>query len=675
MQLRTEEEFVLRSLKSKILSKFLPIAIIGCIALVGLAYFYSSSILKQTSSDSLENIAVRASETVEAKLDAEIRALNEIASRPEIVSAEVSLADKLKILEQRREVQGFSGIQIIDQSGKATTTDNRVFDASKQGHYTEPLATGKPYISEPFLSGDGVNFLVIFSVPIVRDGNVVGMVATVEPSTKISDIVKDIVIGESGHAVIVNSEGTLIAYPDPELVKNGFNFIDEAKSDSNLAEASEVVSKMISGEAGTGEYSFSGKKNIMGYAPVEWNGWSVGITAPVDEVLQEVNSLRGKLTVTSVIIIAAFSLLIFAVAGSITRPLKEISEYSDRITEGDFTSSIPEKLIERKDEIGVLANGFENMRQNLKSLVGRITDISDSLVKSANDLKDTSQKVSVVSTEIATTVDQMAQGATEQAQDMDLGLTRLYDLGSKMDENYENLNLINSRTEEVLGSVEDGVAIVKELTEKSRESGNSVEEVYSGIIKTNNSAENIGKASELISSISEQTNLLALNAAIEAARAGEAGKGFAVVADEIRQLAEQSRESTKLIDGAVKELQSDSESSVSLIKKVKSYIEEEQEQVGMTEEKYNEILASINEVVQTIESLNESNAIMEERKNDVVNMIQNLSSISEENAAGTQEVSASTEEQNAAMQEVEMECSKLVDIASELREATYKFKI
>ena len=81
-----------------------------------------------------------------------------------------------------------------------------------------------------------------------------------------------------------------------------------------------------------------------------------------------------------------------------------------------------------------------------------------------------------------------------------------------------------------------------ELVEISKTSSEAVENVRQQTELTNQSAQKIRKATEIIAGISSQTNLLALNASIEAARAGESGKGFAVVADEINKLASQSRD-------------------------------------------------------------------------------------------------------------------------------------
>jgi len=221
----------------------------------------------------------------------------------------------------------------------------------------------------------------------------------------------------------------------------------------------------------------------------------------------------------------------------------------------------------------------------------------------------------------------------------------------------------------------NGNTIVNELINNSDESGNAIEEVYSGILKTNESSKHIGNASQVITSISEQTNLLALNAAIEAARAGESGKGFAVVADEIRKLAEQSTNSTKTIDQAVAELQRNSDTSVKTIERVLELIKMQIASVKNTEQKYKEIATAINSSEDVIAKLNISGKNMEQKKVEILDIIEGLAAVSEENASSTEEVSASTEEQTASVNEIANFSEELSSLAGILQQLVSKFKI
>jgi methyl-accepting chemotaxis protein len=193
------------------------------------------------------------------------------------------------------------------------------------------------------------------------------------------------------------------------------------------------------------------------------------------------------------------------------------------------------------------------------------------------------------------------------------------------------------------------------------------------IEETNERAEKITAATQIIDSISEQTNLLALNAAIEAARAGEAGKGFAVVAEEIRKLAEQSSHSVKEIDGVVKNLQSNSREAVDTMDNVVIAMKEQSLQVEDTQDKFEGIAVKIEEIKGIIDKSTESVKYMDLKKNELLEVMETLSAISEENAAATQEVSASTEEQSASVQEVACASEELSALAVRLRELVNKF--
>src|SRR5690554_5872874 len=135
----------------------------------------------------------------------------------------------------------------------------------------------------------------------------------------------------------------------------------------------------------------------------------------------------------------------------------------------------------------------------------------------------------------------------------------------------------------------------------------------------------------MIESIAEQTNLLALNAAIKAARAGEAGRGFAVVADEIRKLAEESSRFTSDIKGIITELKTKSQLAVETMDDVKVIVGDQGESVKETESKFEGIAAATDQVRIVTEKLNSSAELMKENKDRIIDLVQNLSAISEEN--------------------------------------------
>ena len=193
-------------------------------------------------------------------------------------------------------------------------------------------------------------------------------------------------------------------------------------------------------------------------------------------------------------------------------------------------------------------------------------------------------------------------------------------------------------------------------------------------MNTNEKAMEIEKASKMIKKIAEQTNLLALNAAIEAARAGESGKGFAVVADEVRMLAEESNKFTGQIQKVIKELTDRTESAVETMDKMNDIVASQSKCVDNTAEKFNEILNKLDSSITGLSKIKISSTEMENQKEDLLEIMHNLSAIAEENAASTEEVAASAEEQSSIISEFKQAIDTLVELAVQMKKNIGKFK-
>jgi methyl-accepting chemotaxis protein len=491
----------------------------------------------------------------------------------------------------------------------------------------------------------------------------------------LSEITDDTGYGENGYGYIIDNVGTIIAHPNRDYVLDQLNPISESKTDDSFGSTATVLQKVLTEKNGVANYNYGGMDLYTGYAPIEDTNWIFLVHADEAEVLDEVPVLMTFMVTSGVIILILSAVAVFFIGNSISKPIILASDHAKKLADLDVSVIMPKTYLERKDEMGVLANSFQTMGDNLKDIIREISSSSEMVGAASQELTATSQQSATAAEEVTKTVEEIAKGASEQAVNTELGSTKASALGNSLEENKELMDRLNSASENVNSLVKEGLLDIENLSKITDESNEGIKEIHDVILKTNDSSNRISEASNVIASIAEQTNLLALNAAIEAARAGEAGKGFAVVADEIRKLAEQSSSSTHTIDNIVTELQSNSQNAVKTMDKVLGIVKEQA--IGMTnnKNKYLEISQGIKISTDAVEESLILAEIMENMRIEILDIMQNLTAIAEENSAATQEASASMEEQTATIEQIAGASENLSTLAENLQTIINRFKV
>lgn len=384
--------------------------------------------------------------------------------------------------------------------------------------------------------------------------------------------------------------------------------------------------------------------------------------------------IMGNVASTSIVIIIAILLILISMR-VIIKSLRRSVANLELVSKGILNSELNIKDLKRKDEIGDIARATENVRNSIKSIVQNITDTTGTLIDFASDLRGKSIKSSNMAKEVEKTVEEVAQGSTNQAENTQSAAESVMVIGEMVEKSVLKVDELNKNTENMSRLKNDVLDILEDLSTANEKTKSAINTISIKTQNTNDSVEHIKKATELITEIASETTLLALNANIEAARAGEHGKGFAVVASQIQELANQSTESAKKIETIIKDLIRNSNDTVETMKKVENIIEVQNNNVHKTKDTFNMFNEGINITNQSVKEISNNVGILDNSRKEIVEDIQALTSIAEENAASTQETSAITSELNKIMNDVYESSNKVNEISDKLSNEVNIFTI
>jgi len=344
----------------------------------------------------------------------------------------------------------------------------------------------------------------------------------------------------------------------------------------------------------------------------------------------------------------------------------------ETIKQGDFS-----KLVDSKSYgvLGGVSSIVNAVLSDIRILIDGFFTLSFSIIQASKKVGLTAQDASAAMNEISKTVDEIANGASSQAQEAQHGVQMVEKLSEQINFVYESYNGVMKETNRISDLNKTGLESVNTLREKSEENFNSTEKIFKVVENLTNTTKDIGLFVESIENIAEQTNLLALNAAIEAARAGEAGRGFAVVAEEVRKLADQSRKSTEEITNLMSNIQEESLLAIAAMEVMKKVTQEQNTAVDRTNNAFSNIANGIVSIVQKTKDVNEAVSAMQQDKENVLSAIENISSVSQETAASSQEVAATTEHQLKAIEDMKEASGSLDALVQELDKKLKKYKL
>lgn len=382
-------------------------------------------------------------------------------------------------------------------------------------------------------------------------------------------------------------------------------------------------------------------------------------------------SLVSSLLILLVLIGASIPFISF-LERALTGPIESISRVALNIAKGDFSMKVQ---VDSNDALGELGKTFNQMIDKLRGILNETTTITRSVVDTSREGSDKNRQLKDVMTQVTQSANELASGSSKISEEITYISSAIKDIEAKVTVYTGSTKEMNDKSEAMIRLVEQGQRAVVSQGEGMKRNVEATATVSETMDRLAEQAKGISRITKTISEIAEQTNLLSLNASIEAARAGEHGKGFAVVAQEVRQLAEEATSSTKEVFGLVRSIDDGIELALRQMADNQEIVQMQTTLIHETEAIFAQIVVSIEYIAETIAQFARESDRMLESASLVSATMENIAAITEQSAAGTEQVSASMNDQISVVDALVGQSERLMQTAGQLQRTIQIFKI
>ena len=420
----------------------------------------------------------------------------------------------------------------------------------------------------------------------------------------------------------------------------------------------------------------SGAKYYVYYTPVCTDDGKVIGMAFAGEKEAIVNDAKNNLMISFVkialVLTVVYLIILIWLARVIRKPLAKTAADIENIANGNISNEISGSS--KIAETDKLITASRILKEKLNDIVTGVNEHVVNLQQDTASLKERADFCNDGTKQISQAMEELSVTAVTLAENVQDVNAKSLEMGNAITDIDGDVQVLSDNSNHMDKANEDAAKSIETVLDSSNRSSAIVEKITNQIEETNQAISSINEAVDLIMDITGQTSLLSLNASIEAARAGQAGRGFAVVADEIKKLSEQSAQGADAIKQVADNIFEKSNESVALVNEVRELIGKEQEDISVSKESFEILSKTINDNLVAVSRISEKTKQLDTIKQAIIGNINDLSAISEENAASNQEVSANITNIAESIDEMNAATGHVNNISEELAQLMEYFK-